>query len=207
MAIERYFSRFLSYVLHPLLMPFYAVLILFNLNTYLAFSTTIQLQHLVLLIVFITTLAFPLLSTLLLLKNGTIQSLEMETARERRSPFLFAAVCYLICYYLLYKLPVSRLLGTMVLAAALTLFISLVLSFRYKVSIHMIGIGGLSGVLFGIGQVLQADVMTPLLICILVAGFLGTARLLLNAHSPGQIYSGFLIGFVTEWLMVTGSIL
>jgi len=71
----------------------------------------------------------------------------------------------------------------------------------------MIGIGGLSGVLFGLGQLLQADVMAPFLICIITAGFLGTARLLLNAHTPLQIYTGFLIGFLTEWILVTGSYL
>jgi membrane-associated phospholipid phosphatase len=199
-----HFARILSYLLHPLLMPFYTVLLILNLNTYLSFSTSPALQRIVLLVVFVTTLAFPLLTALIYLKKGTIRSLEMETAAERRLPFMTSAIYYLICFFLIDKLPVSRLLGAMVLAASVTIVIAWVLSYRYKVSIHMIGIGGLTGVLFALSGLLSADLTIPIIISFLIAGLLGTARLTLGAHSPSQIYSGFLIGFFTEWLLITG---
>jgi hypothetical protein len=204
MSLLVLFSRALSYLLHPLLMPFYTVLLVLNLNTYLAFSISQPLQRIVLLVVFVTTLAFPLLTALIYLRKGTIRSLEMETTAERRLPFLTSAIYYLLCFFLLDKLPVSRMLGAMVLAASVTIVVAWVLSYSYKVSIHMIGIGGLTGVLFAMARMLSADLTVPILICFLIAGFLGTARLTLGAHSPSQIYSGFLIGFLTEWLLMTG---
>jgi hypothetical protein len=197
-------ARFLSYVLHPLLMPFYAVLLLFNINTYLSFSVSPQLQQIILLVVFVTTLAFPLLTSYLLLQKGSINSLEMETKEERRTPFLLAGLCYLACYMLLYKLPVARVLSVMVIAAAATIFLAWLLSFRYKISIHMIGIGGLTGVLFAIARLFSADLTLLIILCFVVSGVLGTARLILGAHTPSQIYSGFLAGFLTEWVVVTG---
>ena len=90
----------------------------------------------------------------------------------------------------------------MVLAAGLTILIAYFLSFRYKISIHMIGIGGLAGVLFGLARILNADLLELILITVIVAGLLGTARLSLSAHQPGQVYSGFLIGFATEYLFL-----
>lgn len=197
------FSRFLSYVLHPLLMPFYTVLLLFNINTYLSFSISPQLQQVILMVVFMTTLVFPLISSVLLLQKGTIRSLEMESKEERRIPFLFAGVCYLVCFYLIYRLPVARVLSVMILAASVTILLAWLLSYRYKISIHMIGIGGLTGVMYSVARLFSADLTILITLCFLLSGLLGTARLTLGAHSHSQIYTGFLTGFLTEWFIVT----
>ncbi|MBL0340338.1 MAG: hypothetical protein IPP71_05065 [Bacteroidetes bacterium] len=192
-------AKLLSYVLHPLLMPFFAVALVMNLNTYIAYSISPQVQRIIITLVFITTGALPVLVAILLLQKGKIKSLEMDTIAERRLPFISTAVFYLICYFLLKQLPVPRLLSLMVLGATITIFIAWVLSFRWKVSIHMIGIGGLTGMLFGLSQLLHTELSSIIIGAILISGLLGTARLVMNAHTPKQIYVGFLIGFFTEW--------
>lgn len=195
-------ARILSYILHPLLMPFFAVVLVMNLNTYIAYSISPQVQRIIISLVFITTGALPVLTAILLLQKGKIRSLEMESIAERRIPFISTAVFYLICYYLLLQLPVPRLLSLMVLGATITIFVAWVLSFRWKVSIHMIGIGGLIGMLFGLSQILNADLLTIIITTTIFSGLLGTSRLILGAHTPNQIYIGFLIGFFTEWLVI-----
>lgn len=94
------------------------------------------------------------------------------------------------------------MLSLMVLGATITIFVAWMLSFRWKVSIHMIGIGGLTGMLFGLSKILNADLLTIIIITILFSGLLGTSRIILGAHSPKQVYVGFLIGFLTEWLVI-----
>lgn len=195
-------SRFLSYILHPLLMPFFAVVLVMNLNTYIAYSISPQLQRIIISLVFITTGALPVLTAIFLLQKGMIRSLEMESISERRIPFISTAVFYLICFYLLQQLPVPRMLSLMVLGATITIFVAWMLSFRWKVSIHMIGIGGLTGMLFGLSKILNADLLTIIIITILFSGLLGTSRIILGAHSPKQVYVGFLIGFLTEWMVI-----
>jgi hypothetical protein len=195
-------SKFLSYILHPLMMPFIAVILVMNLNTYIAYSISPQVQRIIITLVFITTNALPILLALLLLQKGIIKSLEMDTLVERRVPFLTSAFFYFICYYLLKQLPIPQMLSIMVLAAGFTIFIAYFLSFRYKVSIHMIGIGGLTGVLFALSRILNADLLLFIIIAVLVSGMLGAARLSLGAHKPGQVYWGFLIGFVTEYSLL-----
>jgi hypothetical protein len=196
-------SRFLSYMLHPLLMPFYAVVLVMNLNTYIAYSISPQLQRIILGLVFVTTTVMPVLTAIMLLQKGMIRSLEMENISERRIPFISTAFFYMICYYLLLQLPVPRMLSLIVLGATITIFIAWLLSFRWKVSIHMIGIGGLAGLLFGLSQVLNAGLVTMIIGAIFVSGMLGSARLFLGAHTPVQIYAGFGIGLVTEWWIIT----
>ena len=195
-------ARILSYILHPLLMPFFAVVLVMNLNTYIAYSISPQVQRIIISLVFITTGALPVLTAILLLQKGMIKSLEMDSIAERRIPFISTAVFYLICFYLLQQLPVPRLLSLMVLGATITIFIAWLLSFRWKVSIHMIGIGGLMGMLFGLSQILNADLLTIIITTVIFSGLLGTSRLILGAHTPKQVYFGFLIGFLTEWLVI-----
>jgi hypothetical protein len=200
--MPRSFAKFLSYILHPLLMPFYAVLLVMNLNTYISYSISPQVQRIIVTLVFITTGALPVLTAVLLLQKGIIKSLEMDTISERRIPFITTAVFYTICFYLLKQLPVPRLLSLMVLGATITIFIAWLLSFRWKVSIHMIGIGGLTGMMFGLSEVLNAGLLAMIIAIVILSGLLGTSRLILEAHTQKQIYFGFLIGFVTEWWVI-----
>ena len=184
-------------------MPFYSVVLIMNLNTYIAYSISPQLQRIIISLVFVTTTVLPVLTALILLQKRFIRSLEMETIGERRIPFISTAFYYLMCYYLLLRLPVPRMLSLMVLGATIAIFIAWVISFRWKVSIHMIGIGGITGMLFGLSQVLNAGLIDMILGAVLISGLLGTARLYLGAHSQSQIYSGFAIGLFTEWWIIT----
>jgi hypothetical protein len=183
-------------------MPFYAVFIIMQLNTYISYSISPQVQKIIISLVFITTCALPVVTALILLQKGYIKSLEMETLNERKIPFLTTALFYFMCYYLLHQLPVPRILGLMVMGAAMTIVMAWLLSFQWKVSIHMIGIGGFTGMLLGLSQVLNAGLTEFILVSILISGFLGSARLILKAHNPNQVYAGFLIGFFTEWLVI-----
>ncbi len=190
-------------MLHPILMPFYAVLLVINLNTYIAYSISPQLQRIIISLVFVTTTVLPILTALILIQKGLIRSLEMENVSERRIPFLTTAFFYLICYYLLLQLPVPKILSLMVLGATISIFIALALSFRWKVSIHMIGAGGLTGILLGLSQLLNAGLILMIIGVIILSGFLGSARLFLAAHTPAQIYTGFGIGLITQWWVIS----
>ena len=196
-------ARLLSYLLHPLLMPFYAALLVMNLNSYIAYSISPQVQRIIVSLVFITTCILPVLTALILLQKGMIRSLEMESLAERKIPFVTTAIFYCICFYLLNQLPVPRILSLMVLGATITIVIAWLFSFFWKISIHMIGIGGFAGILLGLSQVLNTGLSGILLLTIIVAGLLGTARISLGAHSPKQVYTGFLLGLTTEWIAIT----
>ena len=195
-------ARFFSYVLHPLMMPFYAVALLFHYNTYLSYTIAPVVQRIIFIIVFLTTFAMPAITSILLLKRGSIQSLEMESIGERTIPFITTAGYYFICFLLLRQLPVPRLFSTLVLGAAISIVLAFVINRSWKISIHMIGIGGIVGSLLALTQILVADLMLPLIISILFAGVLGSARLVREAHSPAQIYAGFFIGVLVEWVLI-----
>jgi len=57
---------------------------------------------------------------------------------------------------------------------------------------------GIAGVLTGISQRFATDLTIPIIVSILCAGSLGTARLTLDSHSPAQVYAGFFAGFLSS---------
>lgn len=201
--MSRSAAKILSYVMHPLLMPFYAVILVLNTNTYLAFSISPYVQKLVMSVVFVTTVALPVVTSVFLVQHGLVKSLEMESAQDRRIPFVAAGIFFLLCHYLLLMMPVPRVLPNMVLGASISIFFSWAINFKWKISIHMVGIGGIVGLLIGLSIRLGLEIWYPIMASVMLAGFLGSARLRLQAHNDSQIYAGFILGMTLEWFFAT----
>jgi hypothetical protein len=187
-------------------MPLYATWMLFNSGSYLGYITTPFLQRFVYLVVFVTTFLMPALSSWFMVRQGKISSLEMYDRKERSIPFFFTLISFIACIFLLYKLPVPRLITLFVSGGAVIILYAFIVNLRWKISIHMIGIGGLMGMMFSYSYLFHVHMIYLLIGIAVLAGALGTARMILKAHSPGQVYAGFLSGFVIEagyiWLVV-----
>ncbi len=57
----------------------------------------------------------------------------------------------------------------------------------------MMALGGLLATLTGFSFLIHQDIRIYLFLLIFINGITGTARLKLDAHTPSQIYSGFLL--------------
>jgi membrane-associated phospholipid phosphatase len=44
------------------------------------------------------------------------------------------------------------------------------------------------------------NVVLPFMIAVIIAGIIGTARLILKAHLPGDIWLGYIIGILVQFL-------
>jgi len=118
----------------------------------------------------------------------------METAEERKLPFVVSLVFYMLTYYLMRELNLPGLLYILILGSAISIILAFFISLWWKISIHMLGVGGLVGAILGLTLRLDADLINILSIAILGAGLIGYARLKLYAHTPAQVYAGFLLG-------------
>lgn len=183
-------------------MPFYCMAVIFLNPNYLAFSVQAKLQFYIYLVVFITTFLMPLISAVFLYFRGEISSLKIPIKEERTLPFFFTGCYYFMCYYLMCQLPIPMALNATILGAAVSLIIALFINLKWKISIHMIGIGGLIGLMFALTYLIAADFTLEITLFIFLAGLLGTARLKCSDHSSGQIYAGFAIGAAIEFITV-----
>jgi membrane-associated phospholipid phosphatase len=201
---EEKLARFISYLFHPLLMPTYGFIILFFTDNYISVFTSLRLRLVILIITFVFTFLFPFVNALILLKMGRIKSLSMEDTTERYIPYATTILYYFALYYLFYNVgaAIPSFFMMLVLGATLSVLLTFIINFKWKISAHTIGIGGIAGATLGTVYRLQMELYLILMLIIIVAGIVGYARLKLKAHTPAQIYMGFLLGFLVEFLVI-----
>ena len=126
----------------------------------------------------------------------------MEHAKERLIPFLVISVLYIFSYYLLIRLGAPKTIAKLILISAITVFSLFILSFFWKISAHMAGIGGLLGALIAISFLLSVNLEYYIITVIIISGILGFSRLVLDKHKPYQIYSGWFLGIFISLIVL-----
>jgi len=201
-SAENSIAKIISYLLHPLLMPTYGFLLLFYTNNYISTFTNKESKLVFIAIIFVFTFLLPALNALILLKMKRINSLEMETSKERIIPYTSTSLYFFALFYLFYSNPFPEIFTILILGAAISILLTLFINFNWKISAHATGVGGIIGAIMGISYRLNIDLQLILFIVIALAGLVGYARLKLNAHTPAQLYTGFLLGFIVELLLM-----
>lgn len=179
-------------------MPSYILFILFSTDSYLQLATPIKLQTIILALVFISSCLIPAFSMLLLQRGKIIGSLHMVSKEERRIPYLITALFFFLTFYLLRQVRIPSLIPLLLLGASLAMTMTMLVNLKWKISAHMVGIGGVLGAIIALSIRMYLDYRLLILGLILIAGLIGTSRMILNAHSPGEIYAGFVIGMGSQ---------
>lgn len=188
------YSRIISGLAHPMLMPLYAIYLIFHSNTFLDF-TPFTLVKAIYMIVFITTILLPVSCLPLLKSYSLISSYSLTERKDRMIPLALAILSYSLGFYLLMKLPGTNIFARLQLAGIISLTLLLIISYWWKISLHMAGIGGLCALIFTFSIRFSTSLRTMFMMAILAAGLLAFSRLKLEVHKPTQIYVGFLLGF------------
>ena len=193
-------SKVISFFFHPIFMPTYAIFLLFAFSPlfsdFMSMSQKIQIVQLVI----IFTLLLPIFSVLTLKKFNIVTSIYMENREERRWPLLFTIIWYYLLFRLLDSIHIQYIVIQLLFGAMLILLLAIIVSNFWKISLHMLGIGGVLGAFFAIQTLFGGNIflIITLLFC---AGLVGFARVNEDAHTLKQVYLGFLVGFCTEFLI------
>ncbi|MGM0497501.1 MAG: hypothetical protein ACQESJ_06245 [Bacteroidota bacterium] len=186
-------AKIISAVFNPLLMPTYALLILFATNTYFTFLP-FEAKKAIFLTTFISTFLLPLAFIPLFMYQKLIRNIEMNNKKERLLPFSVVTILYFLSYFLMAQMGVPSTILKIILAGGILILIIVLITIRWKISVHMAGIGALSATLVAFSVLLKADFIVFLLVSLFVAGILGTARMILKSHTPSEVYAGFGLG-------------
>ena len=201
MKKENLFSKIISYLFHPLLLPTFGLLLTFNLNEIGLWIASPEMRLFLYAVTFTVTFLLPLLNAFFLLKMKYISSLEMKTKEERKIPYLISAFLYFSEYYFLLKWDVPLLIKALMLGATLLVVSVLLINLFWKISAHMVGIGGLCGMMIAISYRLQINLHFVLIALFLIAGLIAFSRLKLSSHNPAQVYVGFLLGVSVQLIL------
>jgi hypothetical protein len=189
-------ARIISYLIHPLFIPTFLILIFFNINIYEVLLIPFEARMIIIGLVFLTTSVFPFLFILFMKQRGMINSLQLETKEERTYPFIVTGIFNLTAFYMLKQIQIAEIFYLFLLGSAILIIICLIVNFYFKISIHMAGLGGATGTLTGISLRLNLDLTMLIIIVILISGIVGYSRLRLNAHKENHVYVGYLCGWI-----------
>ncbi|MBP6610181.1 MAG: phosphatase PAP2 family protein [Paludibacter sp.] len=193
------FHNIISLVFQPLFMPTIGMIMLINLDIFNA----IPLLWRVIAVVgtFIFTGLMPAVPILLLLKKGDVSDLFISKREQRTMPYLFSFLSY--AFWTLFLLRVLKLpLFIVAVGIGTTLSILLItfINFKWKISAHLSGIGGLAGGVFGVCYRLAYNPYWFLISILAISALVAYSRIELKAHTPGQTLAGFSLGFASVFI-------
>ena len=192
-----WFYKLISYLFHPVFLPFYGAVLYFNVFPHS--ENPYQVQQ-ILIYIFLGTVLLPILFLSVLKYFKLTQNFQIPSVNERRLPLLF---------FLLISFLASKFLSTYRMLPDLTImfigitFIALIayvlISFRFRISLHAISIGGVIGVILALSKIYNMNLILLISILFMLAGIILTARLSLKAHSNLEVYLGFLVGIFLQY--------
>lgn len=194
----------------------YMLIILLLANPYLFGVSSIgekQSKELILR-VFFSTFLIPAISIAMLRFLGLVNSIEFPDRQERIGPYIITGIFYLWLFRnFLDNSIIPTAYTSFVLGATISLFIAFFINIFSKISAHAVGMGGLVGMviltmtLFSYGSfeinlpiigAIYLNMIAVLMITLVLAGAVGTARLLLSAHEPMDLYGGYIVGLASQ---------
>lgn len=191
----------ISVVFQPLLMPALVYgLVLFGVPE--ATSIPEEFKYRIFFLIILCTLVIPMLTIIGLRLSGTVKSLHMPEIRDRRVPFLITSIYFILTSWFLYqKTELDPVLWLGMAVICVSVIILTGVSFFWKMSAHMTGVGGLIALIVVLGSKFpNFEVLYPLLMVLVLSGMIASSRLLLQAHRPIEIYVGLGVGFLICWM-------
>ena len=187
-------AKILSTLFRPFYMPFIGMLLLFVFSylSFLPFWTKMK----ILLTVYFLTILLPTLLINIYRNYQGWSPIELGAKERRLVPYLISFLCYFACYYVVNLFHIPHSVGSVLVAAMTIEVLCTMINLKWKISSHMAAIGGVAGALAAFAQIFTFNPVWWLCAVILLAGVLGSSRMILRQHSLLQVIAGYLVGVV-----------
>ena len=214
--MPRKLAYLLSIAFHPLLIITYMLMLLLLLNPYLFGVGNMAARLSLILILLFSTFFMPVLMVMMLKQLELIESIELKNREERIIPYILTGFFYIVMtVFFMYHPDMPNAFTSFLLGTTIALFVAFFINLFSKISVHAVGMGGLvamtiitiwqfsyGAVVIYLGELgsLQINSVIIFAVIVLLAGLVGTARLSLKAHEPNDLYGGYLVGFIAQFV-------
>ena len=117
-------------------------------------------------------------------------------------PILLTIISYVFCLLMMRKLNIPWYMTGIIFVSLVVSIICILVNLKWKLSEHMAGMGGIIGGLVSFSALFSYNPVVWLCLFILIAGILGSARIVLGHHTLGEVLSGFVVGLVCAFLVL-----
>ncbi len=187
-------AKIISAIFNPFVVPFLAFLVLFFCSYLSMLPLTYRL--IVLGIVYAFTILLPMIAIFFFRKINGWGIGAFRDRRKRFVPYLLTIICYVSCLVMMIRIGLPRYMTGIILATLIAMVICIVVNIKWKISEHMTAIGGVIGGLIAFSFLFNYNPTLWLSLFILLAGVLGSARIILRHHTLPEVLTGFMVGAV-----------
>lgn len=191
-------ARFLSALFSPFYMTFAVFVCIlfysFRRLLYVGFIPSVWGYMILLFMVMCFTVILPQLSIVLfrrIMKQGGWVS---SQRRSRTVPYIIAILSYLACIIMLSMLNAPTYLLGLVVSALVSIMLCALINVWWKVSTHMVALGGVTAVIGICGMVMNFNPLFYLCLLFLLSGVVGTSRMILRQHTLSQVLWSYVLG-------------
>ena len=194
------FTRAISILFHPFLIPSYIIFILFHSGSWMeALDSTAKWYMYG--VSAIATFLLPLAALFILKRIKWISDMTLTDPKERRIPLMTWSLFALLGAFILLKVSAPIFLALYFNSISIVLLVTAMISFFWNISVYMVYAGALFGVTLSVTFLWMLDTRYWLAAALVMSGLVGYARLKNNKHKPLEIYGGFFLGAVGFFLL------
>lgn len=165
----------------------------------------LKIWTIVLVIIFLCTVVAPQFLIYLYHKTHGLNFLPFVGKEHRIVPYMISIACYFVCYWVLTFLisaPQTHMAKVILMAALVVQMACALINIKWKVSTHMAAIGSFLGGLIAFSIIYSFNPIWWFCIVNLIAGVVGTCRMILRQHTLGEVIGGYVVGFVGALLTI-----
>jgi hypothetical protein len=195
----RALATFISYLFHPVFIPTIVVIAMYFLVPVSFKGITPDTAKLRLITVVMLTAFFPLFSVLLMKALGFIKSVYMYDPKDRIIPLIAIMIFYFWSQQVFSNLKDTPfIIKVWMLGLFWGVIVLFMISIFFKISMHTTAAGGMVGIMLVLLLTSTVNLMTAFFVSIVLAGVIGTARLLLGQHRQPEIWLGYIVGIIVQ---------
>lgn len=193
-------AKVLSVVFTPFYLPILGLMILFIFSYLSLLPLTYKLFLLLMFYLFTVLLPTALIRFYRRYQGWTL--IELGSRERRVIPYIISIFSYLVCYYIMTITHVPHFMGSILIAALVIQIACAMINLFVKISTHTAAIGGVTGSLLAFSVIFAFNPVWWLCITLLLAGMVGTSRMILRQHSLHQVVLGYLAGVLCSFVSV-----
>jgi membrane-associated phospholipid phosphatase len=187
-------ARILSAIFSPFYLPVVGLLALFFFSYLSLLTWPVKLY--IFIIVFTLTILLPTTLIRIYRKYQGWNLTEIAPKERRMIPYVISILCYFFCYYILNANHIPYTIGSIVVASLMIQVVCAMINIRWKISVHSAAIGGVTGAIVAFALIFNFNPVWWLCLVLLLAGLVGSSRIILRQHTLGQVVTGFFVGMV-----------
>ena len=188
-------AKIISAIFHPLLIPVYIMTVLLFFNTiYSYYPMSVKLYLIWVMVLY--AIVLPALTVMLVKRIQRIRGVRLPRHHFLSIIMLVGACCFLLCALTLMKSPSLTIFRKVAVAAMLCELFCLGMIQFTRISLHLTAMGAGVAALVILNIIGENSLFWVMLISIISAGILASARLYMGRHRSLQLLTSFVGGFL-----------